>query len=151
MQACRSGFSLAEALENERKKVRFDASAIVGNTYLDMRVHSFQHHLHAAALGREFDRIRQEVPHHLLQPLEIARHRTGMRVEYGLNPDVSGFGRKAQCVDGRIDDRCRLHGPHIQPKLSHCYSGNIEQVLDQLRLRTDIAIDHFECLFNTIL
>src|SRR5262249_35144228 len=96
LRACRSSFSLAEALEYERKKVRFDASAIVRNAYLDMRVHSIEYHLHAAALRREFDGIRQEVPHHLLQPLEIARHRTGMRVEYGLNPDVAGFGRKAQ-------------------------------------------------------
>ena len=115
------------------------------------RVKTFPVTRELAALRREFGRIRQKVPHHLLQPLEIARHRTGMRVEYGLNPDVAGFGRKTQCVDSRIDNGCRLHRPDIQSKLSHRYSGNIEQVFDQLSLRTDIAIDHFECLFNTVL
>src|SRR5262245_39334507 len=80
-------FRLAEAFENVRKELRLDAFTIVHNPYLDMRIHTLQDNLNAATLGRELDRIRQEIPCDLLQPLEVSRYGTGMGIQNGLDSD----------------------------------------------------------------
>ena len=62
------------------RKLGRDADAGVADAQLDVRIHALQQHLDLAALGRELDRVGQQVPHHLLQ----AR---GVGVDDGARPD----------------------------------------------------------------
>jgi hypothetical protein len=48
-----------------------DTFSCVADHNLHMRVDSFEPHLHAPALGRELDRIGKQVPHDLLQAVEV--------------------------------------------------------------------------------
>ncbi len=58
---------LPEAIENIFKCALVDPLAVVGDDNFQMRIDSLEAHLHLAALGRELDRVGQEIPHRLLQ------------------------------------------------------------------------------------
>src|SRR5438128_9165899 len=109
MSACSRTFDLAEPVEDKSKELGFDAVAVIGHADFDMGVYALQHHLHPPTLLRELDRVRQEVPNNLLQPFEIARYRTGTRIQNGLDPNTPRFGGERQRFYGCIDDRGRLY------------------------------------------
>ena len=54
--------------------------------------HPFDPDLHTAALRRELDGVREEVPDDLLQAGRIARHQAGARVDDDLEPHAFGIG-----------------------------------------------------------
>ena len=68
----RAAVGLAEAIEDERQHLGPDALAGVRDHDLDLRADAPDVNLHAAAARRELDRVREQVPHRLLQPLAIA-------------------------------------------------------------------------------
>src|SRR5436853_440003 len=81
--AVRSGrarLTLLEPLEDEGQCLGPNALTVVGDRDLDVRVDPFEHHLHPATLGSELDGVREEVPHHLLQPFGVAQYRPDVAV-----------------------------------------------------------------------
>ena len=88
----RGRLRLPEALEDVGQELRRDADPGVGDRQLDVRVDPLETDLHLAASIRELDGVREEIPQHLLQPLRIARHPAGLRIENGLEPDALRVG-----------------------------------------------------------
>src|SRR5271170_2238562 len=72
MAAGGGSIGLTKPVENERKKLWLDTLAGVNHANFQMGVHSFQHHLDAAAFRGELHRIREQVPQYLLQTVYIA-------------------------------------------------------------------------------
>ena len=60
---------LPEAIENIFECALVDPLAVIGDDNFEVRIDSLEAHLHLAALGRELDRVGQEIPHRLLKPL----------------------------------------------------------------------------------
>src|ERR1700678_2726557 len=79
--------SLPEAIENVLESALVDSLPVVGDDNFDVRIDSLEPHLHLAVLGRVLDRVGQEIPHRLLQPLRIAHNKVGARIEYHLYRD----------------------------------------------------------------
>jgi hypothetical protein len=62
------GVRLLKALKDTWQEPRFDSNAIVGDRYLNMRVHSLEDYVNAAILGVNFP-IRRAFPFRLYYPL----------------------------------------------------------------------------------
>lgn len=84
------------------------------------------------SLGREFHRIRQQVPDDLLQSIGIAGDRCGARIENRLHTNLLGIRRGAKGLDGVGDDTRQIDGLHIQTELPGDDPGHIEDVSDDL-------------------
>ena len=69
----RTGVALAETLEHVRQEIRLDAGPRVGDRDFHLRARPPQAELDGAAFGRELDRIREQVPDDLLQPIGSPR------------------------------------------------------------------------------
>ena len=65
-----------------------------------------QTELHLAAAGRELDRVRQQIPDDLLQPIRVARHRAviGSMIVSTRTPLASAAGITV------AHDSCRMAG-----------------------------------------
>src|SRR5215510_15067750 len=79
------------AIEHVRQKFRFDALSRVTDGDLDVVVYAFQNDLDAAALVRELDGVREQVPHHLLQTIRVAGDLPDASVEAGVERDAFDF------------------------------------------------------------
>ena len=94
-----AGVRLAEPLEHMRKEFRRDADAGIADGNFHVRIDAFEADLHPAAAVRELDRIRQQIPQHLLQALRIARDGRRIRIEHGLDAYALGLGGRRNAVD----------------------------------------------------
>ena len=63
---------LAEALEHVWQKVRADALSRIDDPELDAIVQAFDENINTSAGGREFNRIPNQIPDHLLQPARVS-------------------------------------------------------------------------------
>ena len=102
-------------------------SRTVNSTWPPTRV---ERHRDPAAARRELDRIREQVPDHLLQPLGIAGHCAGVLVQRALDRDVLGVGGGSTASIALADQRREIDGLHRQPQLSRNDAGDVEHVLD---------------------
>ena len=66
---------------------------------------ALQPHLDAALLRRELDRVRQQVPDHLLQSIRVARDRADARIDDGLDAHALRVGRRLHRRDRVVDDQ----------------------------------------------
>ena len=140
--------ALPETIENLRQKFGLDALSGIADGDFDVRIDAFETNLHAPAFRREFDGVREEIPDDLLQTVGIAGNRSGLRVEQHLQTDVFRFRRVKQRINRRFDDFARLDELHVEPQFARDYSGNIQNIFDDLRLRTRIAVDGFNRSFR---
>ena len=77
-----------------------------------------QRHLHGGVLARELDRVREQVPHHLLQARAVGVDRRRDRVEDGPQPDVLGVRRRLGRVERRLDDAEQRDLMQVEPDLA---------------------------------
>ena len=114
----------------------------VGHHDHGLGVHAPQPHLHAAALGRELDRVRQQVPHHLLQAVGVARARCPPRVQ--ARPRAGSpwpRPRAARCRGRPPPPRAGSTRLHAQAQLARDDPRDVEDVVDELVLRLRVAVD----------
>ena len=101
---------------------------------LDVALDARQAHVDAAAARRELDRVREQVPDHLLQPVRVAGDRAGVRIE--LISSVMPFARPP---GGPRRRAASITAPRstgaVEPQLAGDDARHVEHVLDQLRLR----------------
>src|SRR5262245_14433275 len=97
--------------------------------------------LDAPAFGREFDGVRKQLPHDLLQARRIASHLFGPRAEIGDERDAFRFRRSAHRIQRGFEDRPEVNGAGLDLQFAPVGAGRIEQVLDGLKLRFRIALD----------
>src|SRR5439155_4875166 len=86
------GVGLPEALEDAWEEGGRDALARVAHRELDVRVGGRELHLDAPVLGRELDRVREEVPRHLLEALGVPPDRADLLTERLHDANFLGHG-----------------------------------------------------------
>ena len=138
------GVALPEALEDVWEEGGRDALARVAHRELDVRVGGRELHLDAPVLGRELDRVREEVPRHLLEALRVAPDRVDPRMDRLHDADVLGHGRGPHALDRRVDHVGEAYRLHLQAHLPADDARHLEQVVDQVRLRPGAALDRLE-------
>src|ERR1051325_9810234 len=104
---------LAKAIEDIGKKLRFDALTVVAHGDLGLRCPHSKPHANPSARWRELDRVREEVPEDLLEPLGVACNHSGV-LEVELERDVLAQ-HGANRFHCRFDDRTNLDGLNVQP------------------------------------
>ena len=75
---------------------------------------TFEHDLHAPALRRELDRIRKQVPQHLLQPVRIATHEANARVQHRLDTNVLRHRRLPHRFDRVVHHFVQIQWLHFE-------------------------------------
>ena len=132
---------LAKAIEDVRQELRRDPDPVVGDDDVDRFELSRHGDADAAARLRELHRVRQQVPHHLLQPFGIGPDRPGERIERRVQPDLLRFGGRMDRLDRRHDHFGDAHAAHVEPQLAADDARAVEQIADEARLRLRVALD----------
>ena len=147
MRARRGGVLLPEPIEHKGQKVRGDSHPRVGNPdHQRSIVHPFSGHADRAALRRELDRIGEQVPDDLLHAGCVAEQRLiGVR-QRRIDRDALRISGRTDRVHGRVDDAADGDGAQVEAQLPGNDPGNIEEVLDQLRLQPGVAFDDLDRL-----
>ena len=144
MCARRAGVALPETIEDIWQELRRDANPAVGHREPNGPLESVECHTNPSAGGREFQRVRQEVPDDLLQAIRVAHdgERTGLNA--GFEIDVLGPCRRSNRLDPGVDDGCQIDAIHVELQLAGDDAGDVEQVADDPRLRSRVALDDVE-------
>ena len=111
----------------------------------DVRVDALEPDLDPAAAVRELDRVRQQVPQHLLQALRDRRRRApacGSSTVSMRTPFASAAG--AMPSTALRDDVGKIHGLDVQPNLAGDDPRDVEHVLDDLRQRRRVPLDRLD-------
>ena len=74
-------FRLAETIEDIGQEVRADSLAGIPHRQFDVRIRTFESNTDQTTGWRELDRIRQQVPDNLLQPVRISRNNACIAVD----------------------------------------------------------------------
>jgi len=114
-----------------------------------VRVLLFDVNLDAAAFGREFHRVREQIPHDLLDAFGVGYdHFIRYRVR-NFDRNLPGIRGRADVLDGVIYDVHQAKGLDVEAELTRDDPRHIKQVLDQLHLRASISLDGLEGLVTT--
>jgi hypothetical protein len=95
----------------------------------------FKPNLNTPAWRCKFDCIGQEVPYDLLQTVWIDRYRNGERIKLTVDFNPLGLGRRAECVNGRFNNRHDFHLADFQTELARNNVRNTQEVFDKLSLQ----------------
>jgi hypothetical protein len=97
---------LAKAVKNVRQKVGLDSLPSIAYRDFDMRVHSLDDDVNSAMLRGKFERVCEEIPENLLEPISVSEHDpTDARIG-GCKPDVLGNSGRPHRLDRGFHD-CR--------------------------------------------
>ena len=122
---------LGEPVEDMRQEVGRDAAARVRDRDLHLGAVALQAGLDAAAAWRELDRVREQVPDHLLQTVGIARSRPHRSVQVRGEVDALGVERRAgRCRRRAVDGLARSTTRRLDPKLPGHDPGDVQEILD---------------------
>src|SRR5439155_15189910 len=135
---------LPEPLEEMGQEPGRDPPARVADRQLEVGVHALERDIDAPALGRELDRVGEQVPHHLLQPLRIAPDHVDPWLEPCLDPDVPGRSRRSHRFDCRLDHPGELRRAEVEAQLPADDARDVEEVVDQPGLHPRTALDRVE-------
>ena len=95
--------------------------------------------------GVNFTAFDEQVPDDLLEPAGIARRSAGAGIDDRLEPDaLGGRGRAGPCRARPPITAREVDGPHVEAQLAGDDARDVEQVLDELRLRARVALDRLE-------
>ena len=97
-----------------------------------------------AAWRRELDRVRQEIPDDLLQPVGIRRNRLDGLVDVGIELKLPGDQRGAKSLDCRPRGIGWTDRPRFDFQFAADRSRDIQKILYEPRLRLCVAFNRFE-------
>ena len=95
---------LSETVEDIREQVRLDPLPIVADRDAGLALFAIQHDVYASALGREFDRIGQQIPNDLLNADFVANRGARARVNGSRHGDLLGICRGQHDLNRGMDD-----------------------------------------------
>lgn len=144
MRTRRTAVRLAETVEDEREKARRDSFTGIAHRQLTVRVDAFEPHLHFPSARRELDRIREQVPDDLLEPVVIAGDLSGFRVEHSLDANLLRIRGRSNDIDGGFDDVRELDRLDVDAQLPGIDAREVEDVLDEPALCTRVAVDRLQ-------
>src|SRR5207302_8504798 len=110
--------ALSEALEDEREEAGTNAPARVAPDDHGPPVRQLDPDFDAAALGRELDGVREQVPDHLLQAAGVAPHPACCAAEGRLEPDALRLRRRTDGHDRGGDRLPQVDRLSLQAKLA---------------------------------
>jgi len=113
---------LAETIEHIRKECRVDADSRVADSELDLTSIDASADIHASALRRELDRVRQHIPHSLLKPCRIAGDRAACRIDDGTDGDVLRAGGGENRLNSGFDNIAQIHRDWVEAHLAADHS-----------------------------
>ena len=117
MVAGRAGIRLAEALEDARQELPANAHPRVAHHDPRLRAAALEAELDAPPVGRELDRIGEQVRGHLLEPAGVAAHEPDFGIHHGDEPNPLRVGRRPDGVDGGLHDRDEAQGCELEAQL----------------------------------
>ena len=135
---------LTEPVEDVRQDRRRNALARVAHLDDDVGPHALQREVHVSLVGRELDRVGQEVPEDLLQAVGIREDGPHRRVDAHAERDRLGGRRGPHGIDGGRRHRRRLDRACRDPQLAGDDARDVEQVLDELGERGRAALDRLQ-------
>ena len=84
--------ALAKAIKNERQELQVDTFARVPHVHYELIVRAGHGYTDLTARRRELDRVRYQIPEHLLQPVRIGRDANPVVIEAGRDANRLGLG-----------------------------------------------------------
>src|SRR5439155_2666249 len=146
VDAGRGAVGLLKAIEDGGEELGGDSLPGVRHADLELRPGSIEAHLDLSLQGGELDRIGDEVPDDLLEPVRICDQLivTGRRAASKEDLDLLRLGRRAHRVERGLDDGGEVRRANREPQLSSDDPGNVQEIVDQLRLRQHVALDDLE-------
>jgi hypothetical protein len=94
-----------------------------------------------AALRRELDGIGEQIPDDLLEPWHVAGNDVRGCVHAGLQHDLFRVDLGAQILDGGANYHRHVDPLAPQRQLARHDTGDVQQVLDELRLHARVALN----------
>ena len=138
------GVGLLEALEGIRQEGRVDAFTVIVDFELCQPAQSLQPHLDMPVGRRELDRIDQEIPDHLLEPDRVTDGVIDLGIDRQRQVDAVRLGQRSRAVDRRLEQQRQIHRLQGQSQIAVDDPGGIEQVINQLNLGVEIALDDLD-------
>jgi hypothetical protein len=151
MLAPRGAVGLAEAIEYVGQEVGGDPLAGVSDLQDRLARRALHDHVDAAARRRELDRVREQVQHDLLQAIAVAVHEHAVDGHLERDLDALLFGSEPLRLDRGLGDRAQVERLDREQQLAAHDPRNVEQVLDQLRLRARGAVDRLDRFLMVLL
>src|SRR5207249_11402196 len=135
---------LPEGLEDVRQELGRDPLALVADGDDRLPVAAGEPQDDAAAPGGELDRVREEVPHDLLEAGGIALDPPPSELEDLLDPNLLRLGVGAHRIERRLGDGREIDRPGVEDELPGRDARHVQEVLDQLRLRHRTPLDRLD-------
>ena len=146
MRARRGRVRLPKPVEDVGQERRRDTAAGVRHADLLVVSTRFDVDVDATALGREANGVGEQVPHDLLQAVRVTRDDARSRIGVHLDADALGARRGPHDLDGGFHHGGQIHRAHLEAQLAGDNPRDVEEVLDELRLRAGVALDDVERL-----
>src|SRR5262245_5774648 len=137
---------LTESIENVRQELRLNAHAGVIDRDLDLCPSARQPPFNAPAFVREFDRVREQIPDGLLQTVRVAEDQVALILNDGVQVDSFRFGAGSDNLNGRLKDLPDIDGTGVELESACDDSRSVEDLIDQLRLRSCASFNHLQCM-----
>ena len=144
MQTTLRRIRLAEALEDVGHRLGVDPLPGIADPDLGVETRLPELDRDRSSSRGELDRIRQQVPEHLLESSRVAEH--DGEAHFAADPQVFLRGERQDGIDGRIDHAGERDLGRFQAQLPGVEPLHVHQVLDQLGLRSALAIDDGQAL-----
>ena len=136
---------MLKSFKQMRQKLAPDTGAGIAHNNSGMCLGAGQVCLDRSARGGELDRVGEEIPDNLLKSVGVAGHQASifqLRFEhhaFDLGDGLNGL----QCG---FDNPGRVYGAHGQPDFTGGNPRDVQQILDQFRLRPCAALDDSKTL-----
>src|SRR5262249_51304830 len=137
---------LAEPLEEVGQEIRPDPRSGVLDGQMGPVAVTDQPDVDLAPRRGELDGIGEEVADDLLEPSRVAGHRPGRGVEVRRELHVAGVRGWTHRVHDALDGGRQIDGLQIDRQLAADDARHVEQVRDDLRLVTDVALDDLQAV-----
>ncbi len=94
------------------------------------------------AARRELGRVLDQVPDHLLEPRRVDVHQVGPRGQIRLDDQSLVVDLASDDVQDVLDQVVEMRRPAVEPQLPADHPAEVQQVVDQPGLQSDVAADH---------
>ena len=135
---------LPEAFKDIRQKIAGDALPVVLHRQLHRSAGARQAHGDHPAFRGELDRVVDEVPEDLLQPIRVSFDARRRGIQRNVESDALRVGRRANRLDRRLHHRHQVDRAELEPQLARNDPRAIEDVFDELHLHFRISLDDLE-------
>ena len=136
-----AAFALAEAVEDVGKQGGFDALAVVADLDPCGGLIAREIDGDGSTLLRELHGIGEKVPDHLADAVGIAGDVAGAGVDIDLKENSLERGGGTDGINGFVDQHGEFGGGDFKEELSRDDARDVEHIINQLRLRADVAVD----------